>query len=40
LGPQVDDLIEPYIGYIAIGIPVVFISALRDPTAHRPPPEA
>ena len=26
VGPQVDDLIEPYIGYIAIGIPVVFVS--------------
>ncbi len=25
VGPQVDDLIEPYIGYIAVGIPVVFI---------------
>jgi len=25
VGPQVDDLIEPYVGYIAIGIPVVFI---------------
>ena len=28
VGPQVDDLIEPYIGYIAIGIPVVFIGLL------------
>jgi membrane protein DedA with SNARE-associated domain len=26
VGPQVDQLIEPYIGYIALGIPVVFIS--------------
>ena len=26
VGPQVDDLIEPYIGYIAVGIPVVFIT--------------
>lgn len=26
VGPQVDDLIEPYVGYIAIGIPVVFIT--------------
>ncbi|HVD91129.1 MAG TPA: DedA family protein [Vicinamibacterales bacterium] len=26
VGPQVDDLIEPYIGYIAIGIPIVFVS--------------
>jgi membrane protein DedA with SNARE-associated domain len=28
VGPQVDDLIEPYIGYIAIGIPIVFITLL------------
>jgi membrane protein DedA with SNARE-associated domain len=28
VGPQVDDLIEPYIGYIAIGIPVVFVTLL------------
>jgi membrane protein DedA with SNARE-associated domain len=28
VGPQVDDLIEPYVGYIAIGIPVVFIGLL------------
>ena len=28
VGPQVDDLIEPYIGYIAIGIPIVFIGLL------------
>ena len=26
VGPQVDDLIEPYVSYIAIGIPVVFIT--------------
>ena len=26
VGPQVDDLIAPYIGYIAIGIPIVFIT--------------
>lgn len=25
VGPRIDDLIEPYVGYIAIGIPVVFI---------------
>ena len=25
IGPQVDDLIEPYVGYIALGIPVVLI---------------
>lgn len=25
IGPRVDDLIEPYVGYIAIGIPIVFI---------------
>ena len=25
VGPRVDDLIEPYVGYIAIGIPLVFI---------------
>ena len=25
VGPQVDDLIEPYVGYIAIGVPLVFI---------------
>ena len=28
LGPQVDELIEPYVGYIAVGIPLVFISLL------------
>jgi membrane protein DedA with SNARE-associated domain len=26
VGPQVDQLIAPYVGYIAIGIPVVFIT--------------
>jgi membrane protein DedA with SNARE-associated domain len=26
VGPQIDDLIEPYIGYIAIGIPLVVIA--------------
>jgi membrane protein DedA with SNARE-associated domain len=26
VGPQIDDLIEPYIGYIAIGIPLLFIA--------------
>ncbi len=26
IGPQVDDLIEPYVGYIAVGIPLLFIS--------------
>lgn len=26
VGPRVNDLIEPYVGYIAIGIPVVFIT--------------
>jgi membrane protein DedA with SNARE-associated domain len=26
VGPQIDDFIEPYIGYIAIGIPLVFIA--------------
>jgi membrane protein DedA with SNARE-associated domain len=26
IGPQVDDLIEPYVGYIAIGIPIIFIT--------------
>jgi membrane protein DedA with SNARE-associated domain len=25
VGPQVDQLIEPYVGYVALGIPVVFI---------------
>jgi membrane protein DedA with SNARE-associated domain len=25
VGPQVDDFIEPYVGYIAVGIPVVVI---------------
>ena len=25
VGPQVDDLIEPYIGYIAVGIPLALI---------------
>jgi membrane protein DedA with SNARE-associated domain len=28
VGPQVDDLIEPYIGYIALGIPIVFIGLI------------
>lgn len=28
VGPQVDDLIEPYVGYIAIGIPLVVIALL------------
>jgi membrane protein DedA with SNARE-associated domain len=28
VGPRVDDLIEPYLGYIAIGIPVVLIVLL------------
>jgi len=28
IGPRVDDLISPYIGYIAVGIPVVFVSLL------------
>lgn len=28
VGPQVDDLIEPYVGYVAIGISVVFIGLL------------
>ncbi len=28
VGPQIDDLIEPYIGYIAIGIPLVVIAVL------------
>jgi membrane-associated protein len=26
VGPQIDDLIAPYIGYIAIGIPLVFVT--------------
>lgn len=26
VGPQIDDLIEPYVGYIAIGIPLVVIT--------------
>ena len=28
VGPQIDDFIEPYVGYIAIGIPVVVIALL------------
>ncbi|MEP6694660.1 MAG: DedA family protein, partial [Chloroflexota bacterium] len=28
VGPQVDDLIEPYVGYIAVGIPVIVITLL------------
>jgi hypothetical protein len=28
VGPQIDDLIEPYVGYIAIGIPLVVIALL------------
>jgi len=28
VGPQVDGLIEPYVGYIAIGIPLIFIVLL------------
>jgi membrane protein DedA with SNARE-associated domain len=26
VGPQIDDLIEPYVGYIAVGIPLVVIA--------------
>lgn len=28
VGPQIDDFIEPYVGYIAIGIPLVVIALL------------
>ena len=44
VGPRVDDLIAPYVGYIAIGIPVFFITLfvlrviqVRRRTGRQPP---
>lgn len=28
IGPRVDDLIAPYIGYLAVGIPIAFVTLL------------